>query len=346
MNAENKDIFSLERYYALAHETGAQVFTIGHSHEQRPILALKKGNAAPRVLLIARLHGNEPAPTQAVLDFFKAYSGENLEVYGIFLANPDGAARYEQNWLKHPEPSWKNNFEKARLNANDVDLNRDWLELTQRETQAIHKFIRTIHPEFVMDLHEYYWKDGYPPEIPTADEDGFMATMTDCPFFGVHEQVALICRELMEEISPPLENEFNWKIKLRHFIGEKRNTYSTPSYLGIYLALSGIPKLLVETWGVGCSTLLLKERIAFHTRAIRLSIDGVSKRLSFFQKMKQMNSMIERNFLVTEEAKAKRFTALLKKQGIHFTVDGTSIRVKVLKLQMGFVEAIFNEINN
>jgi len=70
MVSVGQGIFAVKRYYDQAVQTGAVVTTLGFSNEGRPIFVLKKGKGPIKILVIARLHGNEPAPTQAVLDFF------------------------------------------------------------------------------------------------------------------------------------------------------------------------------------------------------------------------------------------------------------------------------------
>jgi len=341
MVSVGQGIFAVKRYYDQAVQTGAVVTTLGFSNEGRPIFVLKKGKGPIKILVIARLHGNEPAPTQAVLDFFKDYSDDSVEINGVFLANPDGAARYEKHWLENPEPHWKNNFEKARLNAVDVDLNRDWLALTQPETRILQKFILSLQPDLVLDLHEFYWKEEFPPRYPTEEEDGFLATMTDCPFYLVHDRISELTEKLMNDLSHQLIEEFQWKTKFRHFIGDKHDTFENPAYLGIYLALRGIPKLLVETWGVACSTLLLKERVAYHRRAIEYVTHWVLQNKDRFQNIPKTTEEI--NFVLQDISPGKKqtFTELLKRHGFPFEIKDQSIITKCLTIESGFVKTLY-----
>ncbi|WP_456406184.1 M14 family zinc carboxypeptidase [Caldithrix abyssi] len=342
MKLANQNIFSVDRYYDQAARTGSVLNTVGFSNEGRPILSLKKGTGPIKILVLARLHGNEPAPSQAVLDFFKNYEENGpVEMYGVFLANPDGAANYEKYWLANPEPDWKNSFEKARLNAVEVDLNRDWLALTQPETQSLQKFIFSLRPDLVLDLHEYYWKEGFPPKNPIEEEDGFLATMTDCPFYLVHESISNLSERLMDELSDHLWKEFKWKAKLRHFIGDKHDTYENPAYLGIYLALRGIPKLLVETWGVACSTLLIKERIAYHRKAIEYVKQWALQNKDLFKNIHETTEEIEFELREISPEKKEKFTELLAKHGFQFDLKERSIIVRCLTIETGFVKTIY-----
>jgi hypothetical protein len=335
-------VFSIKRYSELASKVGATIITIGHSAQNRPINVLKKGSGKLKVLFVTRIHGNEPATTEALLEFFEENSFDNIELYGIYLANPDGAALYEDLWSKNTEAFWQNNFNDARLNANQMDINRDWLELSQKETQAIQKFILTLRPDFAADFHEYYWSDkGYPPKYPTDDKDGFLATMTDAPFFGADNYVKDLSEQTMNYLINKLENDFEWKIKTRHFIGEPQNTYSNPTFLGVYLALRGIPKLLVETWGVACSTLLLDKRIAFHKKAMRYLIEWIDINQSKFYSKPESLEKIEYHFEDTDQYKINAFKYKLDLHGIKYEMkNNENIIIYCSSLEIGFINTI------
>ncbi|MEW6508550.1 MAG: M14 family zinc carboxypeptidase [Bacteroidota bacterium] len=338
-------VFSLKRYDQLAAKSGAKIITIGSSEKGAPIKVLKKGTGRLKILFIARIHGNEPATTEALLEFFNENNFDDLELYGIFLANPDGAALYEELQQKKPEPYWENNFNDARLNSNGVDINRDWMELTQKETQAIQKFILDLRPDFTVDFHEYYWSDkGYPPKYPYDDEDGFMATMTDAPFYGADSYVKELSEQPMNYLIKKLGNEFNWKIKPRHFVGEKYNSeYQNPGFLGIYLALRGIPKLLIETWGVACSTLLLDKRIAFHKKAMYYLLEWIREnKIKFFAKNESIREILSFNINNFDTSKKNIFIGLLDKHRLNYEINNDkSVSVHCSSLETGFVNTIY-----
>jgi len=342
--AEN--IFSVEKYYAAASQTGSDLFTLGSSLQGRPIYALKQGRGNKKILFIARLHGNEPAPTDAVIEFFRKNTVKDMEIYGIFLANPDGAALYEKLWHKHNEPHWKNSFEKARLNSAGVDLNRDWLKLTQKETWLIHDFISELKPDFVVDHHEFYWKEQFPPRIPTEEQEGFLATFTDAPYYLVHPQVKALSEQVMNYIIGKLTERFQWQIKPRHFAGSGDKTYISPEYIGTYLALRGIPKLLVETWGVACSTSLLQKRIEFHRQAMKNVVEWVAAHHSALDN--RLLSLEEINFRTdgVHREKIDLFYEVLAKQGIEFEAADHRASIKTSSIASGFVKTIYNFIIN
>jgi hypothetical protein len=99
-----------------------------------------------KLLIIARQHGNEPSGTEAVLALLRHLATtegrpelellRRVTLLTIPMANPDGASA------------------SSRRNSAGVDLNRDWVALSQPETQAIERLYLEWLPDTVMDLHE------------------------------------------------------------------------------------------------------------------------------------------------------------------------------------------------
>lgn len=135
-----------------------EVETITRSREGREIVVLyfsreKFGidKNKLRILFFAQQHGNEQSGKEgSLLLIKKLLSKENKFLFDkIDLAlipqmNPDGSERNQ------------------RRNANDVDLNRNHLILTEPETQALHKLFNKYRFEITLDVHEYYpYSDGW-----------------------------------------------------------------------------------------------------------------------------------------------------------------------------------------
>ncbi|WPY97247.1 DUF2817 domain-containing protein [Christiangramia sp. OXR-203] len=121
--------------------------TIGTSVEHRNIYGLQIGSGSKKVLMWSQMHGNESTTTKAVLDFLNSIAEdvENLynkslleetKLYIIPVLNPDGAANY------------------TRVNANNVDLNRDMQDLSQPESRLLMKVYREFQPDFCLNLHD------------------------------------------------------------------------------------------------------------------------------------------------------------------------------------------------
>lgn len=125
---------------------------IGKSVEGRNLYALKfsksefgKDEAKVRVLYFAQQHGNEQSGKEGALllarDLLKEenkYLFDKIDLVLIPQMNPDGS---EIN---------------QRRNANNIDLNRNHLILTEPETIALHKLFNNYLFEVTLDVHEYF----------------------------------------------------------------------------------------------------------------------------------------------------------------------------------------------
>ena len=129
---------------ALLENLGSQfeVSTIGFSVENNPIYSIKLGKGKTKILLWSKMHGNESTTTKALFDLFNAFNNnafsdilENCTLQIIPILNPDGAKRY------------------TRLNANEVDLNRDAQNLTQPESRVLKSCFEDFKPDYCFNLH-------------------------------------------------------------------------------------------------------------------------------------------------------------------------------------------------
>ena len=115
---------------------------IGKSVNLLPIYGLRLGNGPVKVLMWSQMHGNESTTTRAIiriLEEFKAGKASmmlnQLSLFIIPQLNPDGSMTYNRN------------------NANDVDLNRDAVNLTQPESAALRGVFDEFKPHFCFNLH-------------------------------------------------------------------------------------------------------------------------------------------------------------------------------------------------
>ncbi|MDR0766101.1 MAG: peptidase, partial [Odoribacteraceae bacterium] len=113
-----------------------------------PAVILRRENDTPktRVLLLARIHGDEPAGTEALLYFLHRVLDDpavnalldRLDVALLPFLNIDGG-------------------EKLRRELDGgLDMNRDMTKLLAPETIALHRFATGFAPDVVLDLHEYH----------------------------------------------------------------------------------------------------------------------------------------------------------------------------------------------
>ena len=122
----------------------AVVETIGKSVLNDSIYGLKIGNGKKRVLMWSQMHGNESTTTKALFDLLNTlldddeklkYILDACTLYIIPILNPDGAKAY------------------TRINANQVDLNRDAQDLSQPESKVLKSVFKTFKPHFCYNLH-------------------------------------------------------------------------------------------------------------------------------------------------------------------------------------------------
>lgn len=121
-----------------------EVREIGKSVLSDSIYAITIGKGPKRVLMWSQMHGNESTTTKAIFDFLNTCLAENKLTGTILksctlciipILNPDGAKAY------------------TRVNANEIDLNRDAQSRSQPESVALRNVFETFKPDFCFNLH-------------------------------------------------------------------------------------------------------------------------------------------------------------------------------------------------
>ena len=130
--------------------------TIGYSQQKRPIKLLSIGESDDKkmIFIISRQHPPEVTGYLAMQAFVETLCSESdlaiafrkeYNAYVVPLANPDGVDN--GHW---------------RHNAGGVDMNRDWADFNQPETQAISNFMKEKVKQsdgkfyFAVDFHSTY----------------------------------------------------------------------------------------------------------------------------------------------------------------------------------------------
>ncbi len=328
-------------------EVGARVSVIGRSVEGRAIRCVTiPATEEPlvKVLIIAGIHGNEPAPVQASLALARELLGVGepnpnfdlrelrrfTEVSIVPLANPDGLFRYYSSgeWRS---PGWEKACEPCRVNAAFVDLNRDWAYLTQPETRALHSLLARIKPHVVLDLHEFYARGGCPPRWANETE-GFLVTLTDAPYAWVAPEIRGVSHDLMTYVGKALDAGLSpWgPVKTRHFSGGgsgEEVLWAPPNYLGTHAPLEGSAKLLVETWGVGLGEWMMHDRVTTHVNACLTALEYVASNAETLAKVKEawvkhdeslINKASSQTFIIKgEESEVRKALKVLELHGVN-----------------------------
>ena len=146
---------------------------IGASVLGKPIHSIQFGNGSIKILAWSQMHGNESTTTKAIFDllnYISLYKGEplvesilnNCSLCIIPMLNPDGAEAY------------------TRVNANEIDLNRDAQDLSQPESRILSQVFKNFNPDFCLNLHDQrtIFSAGNNPEpavlsflTPSMDKD-------------------------------------------------------------------------------------------------------------------------------------------------------------------------------
>ena len=107
---------------------------LGRSYEGRPIDVVHVAGAGKRILVVGCIHGNECEGIEVTR--LLARSHPTADLWLVDQLNPDGYAR------------------RSRTNAHGVDLNRDFLATTQRETRIARKLIVRLKPDATIWFHQ------------------------------------------------------------------------------------------------------------------------------------------------------------------------------------------------
>jgi len=125
-----------------------QVSNIGTSFNKLPINKICIGTGEMKVLIWSQMHGNESTGTKALFDMFNFLKSpnefsllrdcilNNCTLTFLPLLNPDGALTY------------------TRVNAQNIDLNRDAVDMKAPESKVLHNVLREFKPDYCFNLHD------------------------------------------------------------------------------------------------------------------------------------------------------------------------------------------------
>lgn len=123
---------------------GFKVEEIGRSVNNIPIQAITFGKGVKKIMMWSQMHGNESTTTKAIFDMFNLFQTdlglsntifEQCTIKVIPMLNPDGAKAY------------------TRVNANQVDLNRDAQDRSQPESKVLRDCFEGFKPDYCFNLH-------------------------------------------------------------------------------------------------------------------------------------------------------------------------------------------------
>ncbi len=127
---------------------------VGKSVQRRPIMCLELGTGSDVILIMATIHGNEPAGTPLVrsLSWHLRRNPEMLagrKVVLMAVANPDGMVHDSRYNAKGVDLN--RNFEAAnRVNSKQTGLTA----LSEPESRTIKQVIQQYNPDRIITLHQ------------------------------------------------------------------------------------------------------------------------------------------------------------------------------------------------
>jgi len=119
---------------------------VGHSENKVPIHTVEFGSGSKRILIWTQMHGNESTGTKALFDFFNCIETPTSLVFKKILKectilcvpmlNPDGSLNY------------------TRVNAKNIDLNRDAVDRKALESRLLRIILEDFKPNYCFNLHD------------------------------------------------------------------------------------------------------------------------------------------------------------------------------------------------
>ncbi len=143
-NNRHKDI---QNYLEMLKKLGVKVEEIGKSFEEREIYRVEWGKGKTKIFMWSQMHGDEPTATPALMDMFAFLQAnrnklswvkkleEKITIRAIPMLNPDGAERFQ------------------RRNAQNIDINRDTINLETPEANILLKQRSEWQPDIGFNLH-------------------------------------------------------------------------------------------------------------------------------------------------------------------------------------------------
>jgi hypothetical protein len=198
---------------------------LGRSVNGLPIHMLQLGRGRQKIMMWSQMHGNESTTTKALFDLIpwlnkteQALLLDNFTFYVIPQLNPDGAKAY------------------TRLNANQVDLNRDAIDLSQPESKVLRAFFDRITPDYALNLHGQRTIYGAGPQGQAATLS-FLAPSAD------HERSVTPTRAKAMRAIAAIHQAL--KKDLPQGIGRYNDQFN-PNCVGDSFTQAGVPTLLFE----------------------------------------------------------------------------------------------------
>lgn len=259
-NNRHKDI---QNYLEQLKKLGVKVEEIGKSFEKREIYRVEWGKGKTKVLMWSQMHGDEPTATPALMDMF-AFLQKNrkklkwverlektLTIRAIPMLNPDGAELFQ------------------RRNAQNIDINRDTINLKTPEANILLKQRNEWQPDIGFNLHNQQ-------ELTSVGDTLKQATISVLAVAANPETPVSEGQKRNRRITSLIVQALEQFIKGN--IGSYDDSY-TPNAFGDTFSDLGTPTILIETGGLHekDEMYLIKLNFIAYLTALQSLVDGSEK---------------------------------------------------------------------
>jgi hypothetical protein len=214
-------------------DSGSPLFRVkeeGRSVENREIWSVSFGRGPFVVLMWSQMHGDEPTATSALFDLYEyirlhaqepavAHLLDRLTVYTVPMLNPDGAERFQ------------------RRNVQNIDVNRDALDLATPEARILKSLRDSLNPKVGYNLHNQNWRTSVGPPLKGAAISLLSVAYDEARSMNdgrvLTKRLGAVIRDSIEPYA-------------QGRIGRYDDSFE-PRAFGDQLTLAGTPVLLIET---------------------------------------------------------------------------------------------------
>jgi hypothetical protein len=221
---------NLKKYLEELKKVGVPIVEVGRSNGNREIFQVEFGRGPLKIFMWSQMHGDEPTATSALIDVFKYLQthqhdhlvksiAETMTIRAVPMLNPDGAEMFK------------------RRNLQDLDINRDAINLVTPEGRLLKKLRDEWNPSIGFNLHNQN-------ALTTVGGSPMQAAISLLVVYGDAEKTPIPEQERNTRIASAMVTALQ-KFIPGH-IGRYDDAYA-PNAFGDSFSAWGTPTILVET---------------------------------------------------------------------------------------------------
>lgn len=220
----------LKKYLEELKKLGISVSEVGRSGANREIYQMEFGKGPLKVFMWSQMHGDEPTATSGLIDLFAYLEknkdselikkiGDTVTIRAVPMLNPDGCEMYK------------------RRNLQDIDINRDAVDLATPEARLLKKLRDDWSPQIGFNLHNQN-------SLTTVGNTPQQAAISFLVVYGDAEKTTSPGHERNQRLVSAMVSALQKYIP--GHIGRYGDEY-TASAFGDNFSAWGTPTILIET---------------------------------------------------------------------------------------------------